>query len=87
MNKKVDMLISTLNRIKDVSLKFKNPSFNHYFSKKAEDCLEMVNNKRENLTEEDVEKLINEYSELENVLNRQTTVQNLYYSDKTDVDK
>lgn len=47
----------------------------------------MVNNKRENLTEEDVEKLINEYSELENVLNRQTTVQNLYYSDKTDVDK
>lgn len=35
MNKKVDMLISTLNRIKDVSLKFKNPSFNHYFSKKV----------------------------------------------------
>uniref|UniRef100_A0A3B0MJ33 Transporter, putative n=1 Tax=Theileria annulata TaxID=5874 RepID=A0A3B0MJ33_THEAN len=47
----------------------------------------MVNNKRENMTEEDLEKLINEYSELENILNRQTTVQNFNMVEDNDIEE
>ncbi|BAM38895.1 conserved hypothetical protein [Theileria orientalis strain Shintoku] len=87
MNKKLDTLLGTLNRIKDIALKFKNPNFNSYFYKKAEDAAAMLNQKRDSISQREIDSMMEEYNELEDVLNRQQSVQNMYYSNEPKVEK
>ncbi|AFZ80190.1 hypothetical protein BEWA_030430 [Theileria equi strain WA] len=87
MQSNLTLLKSTLSRVKDAALKFKNPGFSSYFFQKAEDNLKILEAKGDSVCPQEVQKLLQEYQELEQILNRQTTVQNLYYNDQPMVDK
>ncbi|KAK2197377.1 hypothetical protein BdWA1_000376 [Babesia duncani] len=87
MTQKLVLLLETLSKVQETALKFRNPSFAHYFSKKAEDQIASIQSEGQKLTESEISKQLEENIELHKILQRQTMIHNSFYSAESMVDK